>query len=101
MKTLAKVEFGDPKIFESPLTNVNQTGTYVSRILGAAYVIAGVSFFILLVFGAFTIITSAGNPEKAKQGRAAATSALIGFLLIFASYWIIQIVEVVTGIQIF
>ena len=100
MKTLAQVNFGDKEIFGSPLTDIAQTGTMVSRILAAAYIIAGVSLFILLIFGSFAIITSAGDAKKAEGGKAAATNALLGFLLIFASYWIIQIVEVITGLKI-
>lgn len=95
---LAQVQFG--KIFDSPLKQVSDTGTFISRVLFAVYIIAALSMFILLIFGAFAMIASAGNSEKAKQGRAAATAALVGFLLIFASYWIIQIVEVITGLTV-
>lgn len=96
MDKLAQVKFGPASGL--PLQNVADTGNMVSRVLGAAYIVAGVSFFILLIFGAFSIITSAGDPKKSEGGRAAATSALVGFLLIFASYWIIQIVEMITGL---
>jgi hypothetical protein len=98
VKTLAQVNFGPASGL--PLQDVAKTGDLVSRVLGAVYIVAGICFFVLLVFGAYGIITGAGNPEKAKAGKASATSALIGFLLIFASYWIIQIVEVITGLNI-
>lgn len=98
MQQLAQVPFG--RIFGSPLQSVDQTGSMISRVLGAIYIVAGLSFFILLIFGAFAIITSAGDTKKAEGGKAAATNALLGFLLIFASYWIIQIVELITGLTI-
>ena len=98
MDQLAQVNFGP--ISGLPLQTIGQTGSMVSRILGAAYVVAGLGLLVLLLFGAFGIITSAGDPKKAEAGKAAATNALLGFLLIFASYWIIQIVEVITGLKI-
>ena len=98
MEQLTQVPFG--KTFNSPLQQVDQTGTFISRALFAVYIVAALSMFIIFVVGAFGMITSAGNPEKAKAGKAAATNALVGFLLIFASYWIIQIVESITGLKI-
>ena len=41
------------------------------------------------------------DPKKLSQGQKAITSAVIGFLIIFASYWIIKLVEVITGLNIF
>lgn len=78
-------------------------GSLITTLLPNVYMIAGVILFILLIFGGFTYIVSAGQqkPEGVQQGRNAIGAALIGFLLIFASWWIIQIIEVITGIEIF
>ena len=40
------------------------------------------------------------NPEQAAKGKQAATAAVIGFIIIFASYWIIQLIQLLTGITI-
>jgi len=74
-------------------------GAFVSRILPNVFILAAIILFFLIIFGGFSIITSAGDPEKAKEGKQALTAALIGFLVIFASYWIIQIIEVLTGVN--
>ena len=42
-----------------------------------------------------------GESQQAEKGKKIVTNTLIGFLVIFLSYWIIQIVEIVTGIPIF
>ena len=73
---------------------------FISMLLPNIYVIAGVILFILLFTGGFVIITSAGDPEKQQQGGKAITAAIIGFLIIFVSYWIIQIIEHLTGVKI-
>jgi len=46
------------------------------------------------------MIANPGNPEKQEQGKKAVTAAIAGFLIIFCSYWIIQIIQVLTGLQI-
>jgi len=83
-------------VFETP-------GELISTLLPSIYILAGIILFILLLFGGFGIIVGAGGgePEKAGQGKKAVTAAVIGFALIFASYWIIQIIQALTGIKIF
>jgi hypothetical protein len=51
--------------------------------------------------GGFELLTSGGDPEKAKKAQERITSALIGFLIIFLAYWLTQILEVIFGISIF
>jgi hypothetical protein len=77
-------------------------GALISIILKNVYIAAGLVFFVLLLFGGFSIILGAGegDPKKSAQGIKAATAAGIGFLVIFASYWIVQIIQIVTGVNI-
>ena len=77
-------------------------GGIISTILQNVYILAGIILFILLIVGGLGFIMGAGeeNPEKAKRGKQAITAALIGFAIIFCSYWIIKIIEIVTGINI-
>lgn len=77
-------------------------GEIISNILPNIYILAGVILFVLLIVGGFGVIMGAGeqNPERAKKGKQAITAALIGFAVIFCSYWIIRIIEIMTGINI-
>ena len=54
----------------------------------------------MLISGGFTMLTAVGNPEAADAGKQRISAALLGFLLLFISYWIIQILEIVLGINI-
>ena len=76
--------------------------TLVNLILQNALTIAGVILLALLIFGGITLILSAGSGDakKAEQGQKTVTSALIGFLVVFLAYFIIQIIEVITGLDI-
>lgn len=65
--------------------------TYLSPIgLG----IAGGIAFLLILFGGFTILTSAGNPESLAKGKEMITSAIAGLLLIIFSVFILRLIGV-------
>lgn len=100
MNKIAQVPIGPQ--FDSPFGQGATLGTLVTLIISNAYVVASVILLFLLIFGGISIMMGAGqnNPEQAARGRKAATSAVIGYLIIFASYWIIQIVEKITGFSI-
>jgi len=78
-------------------------GAFVSSLLPNVYVIAGIIVFFLIVLGGLAFIKSAGShdEEGLQKSQKAITAALVGFLIIFLSYWIIQAVQIITGIQIF
>lgn len=71
----------------------------ISDLLPTAFVFAGIILLFMMVFGGFTIFVSVGNPEKIKKGTGMITNALIGFLIIFTAYWIIQIIEFSLGVS--
>ena len=75
-------------------------GSLINNILPNIYIAGGVVIFFMIIFGGFTIIANAGNPDKIKEGGKTITSAIIGLLVLFGSYWIIQIIQVVTGVNI-
>ncbi len=79
--------------FQSP-------GALISTILPNVYVIIGIFLLFLLIFAGISIIvgTSSNDPKKAGQGQKAATAAVVGFIIVFASFWIIQIIAFITGI---
>lgn len=97
MKLLAQVNIG--KEFNSPFGQTQTLGDLVSLIVRIGFVVSGVLILFFIVFAGFSIITSAGsnNPEGAKKGQQAASAALIGFIVVFAAYWIVRLIEVITN----
>jgi len=88
-------------------TNKIQTGGYtnnptslISAILPTFYIVAGLILFVYMIVGGFMVIGSSGDSKKAESGKEAITNAIIGFVIIFASYWIIQIIQIITGLKI-
>ncbi len=82
-------------------TKFPNIGSVVSAALPYVYVIAGLSMLMMLIFGGVSLMTSAGDPGKTKAGYGKITAGLIGFMIIFVSYFVVQIVEVMLGVKIF
>lgn len=74
----------------------------VSVILSNAIVVASVLMFLLMLGGGIAVIAGAGrdDPEATAKGKQAVTAAVIGFIIIFAVYWIAIIIDVITGVPI-
>lgn len=79
--------------------NLNGVGGLVSLFLNISFVVAGVILLFFFILGGIGMISSAGqsDPQKAEQAKKTVTSALIGFIIVFASYWIVQLIGQLTG----
>ena len=73
-------------------------GTIVSSLLPYLFVIAGLILLLYLIWGGFSLMTSAGDPKKVESAKGKVTNAVIGFIIIFVSYWLVQILQVVFGL---
>lgn len=74
---------------------------FVSGIISTAISIAGIILLFLLIGGGIAIISGAGksDPKAVEQGKKTATSALIGFIVVFSAYWIVKLIELITGLS--
>jgi hypothetical protein len=80
---------------------LNTPGAVISRFLTSfAFPIAGLILFIMLVWGGFEILSGAASKKSMDAGRQRIQSALLGFFLLFISYWIVQLIEYVFGVTI-
>jgi hypothetical protein len=67
---------------------------FIQQLLNLALGVAGGIAFLLMLFGAFQIMTSSGNPEKMKSGSELITSALTGLLFIIFSIFLLKFIGV-------
>jgi branched-subunit amino acid transport protein AzlD len=74
--------------------------SFLSSLLPNVYIIAGVILLFLTIGSGFAIMNSTNDPQKKSQGSKALTAAIVGFLILFSSYWLIQIIQKITGIPI-
>ena len=61
--------------------------------------ISGIILILYLIYRSFQFLTSGGDPKKAHEAQSKITQSLIGFVIIFAAYWIVQIVANVLGLK--
>lgn len=73
---------------------------FIAAILPNAFLLAGLILLILLIGGGVTMIRNSGNPEAQQKSKSVVTAAVLGFVIIIAAYWIIQILQVLTGVGI-
>ena len=71
------------------------------RIIKGALGIVGAVALAIFVWGGFLWLTSGGSPEKIKKGRDALVWAIIGLVIIFGSYLILNyiIIAITEGTQ--
>ena len=76
-------------------------GEVVSALLPYIFGIAGLALFGAIIWAGFLYLTSGGDPKKNEEAKGCFTSSVIGFAIIFLSWWIIRILETVLGISVF
>jgi len=64
-----------------------------SNLLFMSALIFVVALLIMFIWGAFTYLTSFGNPEKVKKAQGIFRYAIIGLFLYLGSYLILKIID--------
>lgn len=73
----------------------------VSSIASLALILAALLAFLYLIWGGISWITSGGDKAKTEEARNRITAALVGLVLVAASWAIIALVQEFIGINIF
>ena len=99
MKYLAQAPIDIGNTFKSPFGQSKTLGDLTSLIVRIGFVISGILILFFILFAGFQMIAGAGtnNPESAKKGQQAASAAALGFAIVFVAYWIVRIIELITG----
>ncbi|MCL4360407.1 hypothetical protein M1555_04130 [Patescibacteria group bacterium] len=79
-----------------PYTDI---GSVLSKALPYVFAFAGFGLLLMIVAAGITLMTSAGDAKKMEQGKQRLTYALVGFFVIFFSYWIMLLIGRIFGIQ--
>lgn len=82
----------------APPTIADFSGIFL-KIISTMFIIVQVIFFIMIVINGFNYMTSGGSPEKAKKARTGLTFTIIGFVLVFVSYFIVGLIAEVSGVS--
>ena len=71
----------------------------IQTIINWALIFAGSIALIFIVFGAIQFLTSAGDPKKAESAKKTITLAIVGIVLVFLSFAIINTIAIITGVS--
>lgn len=72
-----------------------RTGTLqdlIRSIINLALLLAGVVAVIYIIIGGYQYITAGGNPEQAQAAKTTIMNAVIGLVIVFASYVIVNFI---------
>ena len=87
-----------PSGFTQPVQNIT-----IAQIIGAAItlilVVAAVVFFFMLIIGGVRWISSGGDKGQTEAARNQITAALIGLVIIFAAWAIVQLLQALFGVS--
>jgi hypothetical protein len=72
----------------------------MSMVLGFFTILGGLMFIIFFVLGALSWLTGGGKSEQLKRAQEQLTNALIGLIIVVASYAVFYIVGQILGLNI-
>ena len=91
----------DPSAEAGLAKKLSTPGGIISRFLGKfAFPIAGFILFLMLIWGGIEMMAGSATSKSIDAGKQRVTTAIGGFLLLFASFWIARILELMFGIKI-
>jgi hypothetical protein len=104
-QTGSSFNLGDAYLLDpSKQTTVAETysspASLINTILPNIFMFAGVLLFVFVVVAGFKMVLSPDDKKGAEESKKAITYAITGFAVLLGSYWIVQIIEIITGVAI-
>lgn len=80
-------------------SNFASLGGVVSFFLPKLFLIAGIIFFVLVIVAGFSLLQNAGSEDAhaMEKWRQILTYGVIGLIIIFGAYWVLQIINFITN----
>jgi len=67
--------------------------------ISAVLIVAAILFFFMLIFGGIRWIMSGGDKANTEAARGQVTAAIVGLIIVFSAWAIIQLLQTVFGID--
>ncbi len=85
-----------PKIPLGNITDLLTKGGF--NLLNFVFFIIGLIFFVNIITAAWSYVLSQGDPKKAASGSARLLNAVLGLLIVFASFVIVRVIASILGL---
>lgn len=101
MFSIVSAQINNPAISSnlSGLEGSEFLGKLLSGVVGMIMVVGGIIFVFMIVWGGIKYVTSEGDKAQTEAARKTITNALIGIVVVFALYAIINIVSCFFGLS--
>lgn len=76
----------------------DKPATVVNLIVQNLFVLAGILMFVFIIVAGYKYIQD--DTKGKDEAKSIMTGLIAGFIVMFAAYWIVQIIEQLTGTQI-
>ncbi len=73
---------------------------FLDNLISAVFTVSGLLLLLYLIFGAFKYLTAGGDDKAIGDAKKTLTNAIVGMGILAASFFIINILEIVLGIDI-
>lgn len=93
------VDFSNSTV--NPAAKVSSIATLMDVIAPIAMVIGAFICLAMLIWGGFTYLTSAGEPDKLQQGKRTLTYAIIGVILMISAVLLVNLITYILGVNSF
>lgn len=89
----AQIKAWDPACIVNGVPTLKCLESVFGNIIFAASSFIILVLFVMFVIGAFTYLTSGGNPERVKKAQGTLKFAIIGFILFISAFLILRIIS--------
>ena len=93
-----KIDIGSKDGIIDPSDTTLTLGEIVGSLLPYIFVIAGLGLLFYLVYAGYHFVIAMGDPKGLQEAKAKIVNAFVGFFIIFAAYWLVQIAGYILGL---
>ena len=83
----------------SRVTSPSNPAELVTKSIPYIFATAGIILLLNIVASGFKMMTSKGDPKAMQGAQAKLTTSAIGILILFSSFWIVQLIMKFLGIN--
>ncbi len=100
MKLAQDIHFGPLESVSAPKFAGRGIGDIVNVLITYLFPIAGLLLLLYLLYGGYRYLLSGGNPKSLQEARSVITTALLGFVIVFVAFWLVQIIGIMLGLDV-
>lgn len=70
----------------------------INLVVRNLFVFAGIILFFFIILAGYKFIM--GGKKGLDESKTLATNAILGFIIMFTAYWVVQLIKIVLGVEI-